>query len=384
MPTRKNHARGFTMVELLISMALGLIVLGVAVQLYVSALNATWTVSQRASMQEDVRASANIMVKDLSMAGAGFPAPGGVIGLASGTGTFPAYGCDIVGACHLGVGNNAAVNFPGKQLFAVIPGFGTGIVIPPNVTPSDTITVAYTDSAPLYLNCYNVTSIANANTVVFTMPVVPNAGCTSPPLPAYPPAPLNSPAPLGLSAGDLVWFRNAGTTAIGEVTAAPVGANPYTVTFANADTMQLNQNAATSADLNQMLYTPGPPAVGLPPGPAYRIWLVTYYLDRDPVTATPRLMRQVSGHQPMPVAENVVGLNFSYDTYDQNGVLHTRVKTLAAWGALGANPNTMVQKINIENLTIRSPLQGTKGFQSLNLNTSVSLRNLSWANNPWQ
>jgi hypothetical protein len=44
----------------------------------------------------------------------------------------------------------------------------------------------------------------------------------------------------------------------------------------------------------------------------------------------------------------------------------------------------MVQKVNIENLTIRSPLQGTKGFQSLNLNTSISLRNLSWANNPWQ
>src|ERR1700686_2678486 len=207
MPTSKNHARGVTLIELLVSMALGLGGLGVAVELYVSPRNATWTVSQRAAMQEDVRASSNIMVKDLSMAGAGFPAPGGVIGLASGTGTSPAYGCDIVGACHLGLGNNAAVNFPGKQLFAVIPGFGTGFTIPPNVTPSDTITVAYTDSAPLYLNCYNITSIPNANTVVFTMPVVPNAGCSSPPLPAYPPPPLNSPAPLGLSAGDLIWFR---------------------------------------------------------------------------------------------------------------------------------------------------------------------------------
>ncbi len=384
MHMRTNQTRGFSLAELLIAMAVGLIVLGAAVQLYSTGVNATFNVSQRAQMQEDVRAASDVIVRDLSMAAAGFPTPSGLIGLATGTATSPAYGCDVTGACHLGPGNNAAINFPNRNLFGVIPGFGAGITIPPSATPTDTITVAYTDGAPLYLNCYNVTSInAVPNQVVFTAPAVPLAGCSSPPLVAYPPPPLNSPAPLGLSAGDLVWFQNSKKMAIGEVTTAPSGNGPYVVTFANADTMQMNQNAATSGDMAQMTYNPGPPVVGFAPGPAYRIWLITYYLDTDPVSGTPRLMRQVSGHQPMPVAENVVGMNFSYDTYNTAGVLTTQVNNLAAWGALGPNPNTLVQKINI-NLTIRSPLKGTQSYQSLNLSTSVSVRNLSFASNPWQ
>src|SRR5256885_2156516 len=44
---------GFSLLEMTIAMALGLMVLGAAVQLYSKAMGATWIVSQRAEMQQD-------------------------------------------------------------------------------------------------------------------------------------------------------------------------------------------------------------------------------------------------------------------------------------------------------------------------------------------
>ncbi len=64
---------GFSLLEMTIAMALGTLVLGAAVQLYSQGVAATWTVQQRAEMQQDFRAASNMMLKDLSLAGAGLP-----------------------------------------------------------------------------------------------------------------------------------------------------------------------------------------------------------------------------------------------------------------------------------------------------------------------
>ena len=45
--------------------------LGAAVQIYIQGVGATWTVTQRAEMQQDFRAASNMLTKDLSLAGAG-------------------------------------------------------------------------------------------------------------------------------------------------------------------------------------------------------------------------------------------------------------------------------------------------------------------------
>lgn len=63
--------------EALLAMGLGLAMIGAAVQLFSKSLDATYLVSQRAEMQQDVRAAENILVKDIGLAGAGLP-PGGV------------------------------------------------------------------------------------------------------------------------------------------------------------------------------------------------------------------------------------------------------------------------------------------------------------------
>src|SRR5260221_7261183 len=84
-------ARGFSLLEMAIAMALGTIVLGAAVQLYSQGVAATWTVTQRAELQQDFRAASNMLTRDLSLAGAGLrncpanPLPAG---------TTPVYGCD--------------------------------------------------------------------------------------------------------------------------------------------------------------------------------------------------------------------------------------------------------------------------------------------------
>jgi hypothetical protein len=170
-------------------------------------------------------------------------------------------------------------------------------------------------------------------------------------------------------------------------TAAANGGGVYTVTFLNGDPLNLNQSAAASGDLAQMAVIP--PALPPPTTTATRIFVSSYYLWMlpDPLgvgPGVPTLMRQVSGHTPVPVSENVVDLQFTYDTYNANGTL------LNATGdggySLGISFN-LIRKINIVHLTMRSQLAGarsglmtTSGYQAFDTQTSISARNLSYQN----
>src|SRR5580692_12837534 len=89
--TSANSSRGFTLIELLVSLAVGTIVVGAAVKLFSQGVNATFVVSQRAEMQQDLRATTDLLNKDISLAGAGLPAGTG-IALPTGTGVRPIYG----------------------------------------------------------------------------------------------------------------------------------------------------------------------------------------------------------------------------------------------------------------------------------------------------
>ena len=73
---------GYSLLEMTVSIALGSVVLAAAVQIYIQGVNATWTTTQRAELQQDFRAASNILTKDLSLAGAGLT-PGAAIALPS-------------------------------------------------------------------------------------------------------------------------------------------------------------------------------------------------------------------------------------------------------------------------------------------------------------
>ena len=62
--------------ELLIAMALGLIVLAATTQLFKSGMDASVLVTQSSEMQQNVRATLNLIAKDVSMAGSGLPSGG--------------------------------------------------------------------------------------------------------------------------------------------------------------------------------------------------------------------------------------------------------------------------------------------------------------------
>src|ERR1017187_9635383 len=126
-----TRERGFSLLEMMVSLALGAVVLSAAGQIYIKSVSATWTVAQRAEMQQDFRATSNMLTRDLSLAGAGL-GNGAAIALPNAT-THPVYGCDQSTTCHLGLTNGAAGTFPTQSgapfLYGLTPGYNGGPTI---------------------------------------------------------------------------------------------------------------------------------------------------------------------------------------------------------------------------------------------------------------
>src|ERR1700758_506562 len=179
MKTERKNGHGFTLLELMVSMALGLIVMAAMASLFKTALNSTMLVTQRAETQQNMRAAIDLMVKDISMAGAGLPSGG--IQLPDGAGSSTSkYGCDQAGTCHVPTYTYP----PGNYMYGIIPGFSNGVegnaVIPAAPAPviNDSITSIYADyNFPLWE--YNITFVAGSNGGAITL--TPN--------PIYSPAP---------------------------------------------------------------------------------------------------------------------------------------------------------------------------------------------------
>lgn len=379
----RNSDRGYSLVELLIALTLGLLVLGTAVQLFSRAMDATWIVSQRAELQQDARAASNLLTKDLSLAGAGIPTGG--VGLVSGGAVLrPRFGCDYTGKCYLGPLNANGVPYPQQVVsaktlnysFGVIPGWKSGITINAGAGATDTVTIIYADTAFLLADYHVMANDSNGNSITFTLPA---------PAPNPLDQAVNNPG-VGLQQGDLVLFTTtAGGAAIAEVTAPlGAGAGPYTVAFATGSSLLFNQNGGTSGNIQNAILG----GAALAPGNvgkdltntmgaiASRIWVITYYLDNT--NCTPQcLMRQVNARLPVPVAENVADLRLTYDTYDDNGNLLNATGD-GGMSAVPAISPGMIRRINLAHLTFRSQLPGQRGYQSMDMQTSISARNMSF------
>ena len=364
------RASGFTLLEMMIALTLGLIVIGSAVQLFSKGMELTFLVSQRAEMQQNGRAAVGLLAKDISLAGAGLPTGG--VALPTGTATAPIYGCDQV-RCYVSGVTPAGVAYPNRQLYGVLPGDGFGIPMTAGGTNTDIISVAYSDpSSPLSLG-YTITAFGANGTSITVAPPVP---MPNPPVPT-----LQDPA-VGIKVGDLILVTNNGLPAVGEVT----GILGNQINFADLDRLNINQSTAPGGNMkticNPCGAVPPPPA---PPPTATRILVITYYLDIPPgpdglrFTADdlpPRLMRQVNGQTAVPVADQIGDLQFSYDIFDDT--LGTDTSNLADAGmSIGKSPN-QIRKVNIVSMTTRSSMHGKVGYQGLDLATSVSVRDMSF------
>jgi prepilin-type N-terminal cleavage/methylation domain-containing protein len=354
MMETKNTGRGFTLLELVIAMSLGLIVLAGAASLFRTGMNSAFLVAQRAETQQNMRAAIDLMTKDINQAGAGLPSGG--IQLPTGAGSSASkYGCDQGGTCYV-----PAFNYPNNNyLYGIIPGWSNGVqgnaVIPASVgNRNDSITVIYADyNFPLWE--YNVSAIA-ANGGAIT--VAPNA--------IYNPAPPAITSPGGIQVGDLILLNNSLGTAVGEVT----GLSPTTITFADLDALNINQSGAATNNIEAIS------GAGANTTAIYRLFAITYYLTVPANGQLPRLMRQVNGLAPVPVADNIINLQFAYDVYNS---------TTSALDANQANPlgvaesPNLIQKVNIWVMGQSMTANGNKS-QSMYLATSMSARNMAFRN----
>jgi prepilin-type N-terminal cleavage/methylation domain-containing protein len=350
----RQNSKGFTLLELLVAMALGLLVMAAMASLFKTGLDSMMLITQRAETQQNMRAAIDLMVKDISMAGAGLPAGG--IQLPSGAGANASkFGCDQGGTCHV-----PGFTYPNNNyMYGIIPGFSNGVennaviaAAPPPVI-NDSITVIYVDyNFPLWEYDVTFPNPGNGHAIA----LVPN--------PSFMPAPPLINSPGGIQAGDLVMLSNSLGTAIGEVT----DLNPGGITFSDLDALNMNQNGAAFNNIKAISNGANTTA--------YRLFAVTYYLTVPGNGESPRLMRQVNGLAPVPVADNIINLQFAYDTYNsQNAGLDANQPNPIG---VGESPN-LIQKVNIVVMG-QSLLNEGNRSQNMYLATSVSARNMAFRN----
>jgi hypothetical protein len=168
-------------------------------------------------------------------------------------------------------------------------------------------------------------------------------------------------------------------TAVGEVSAvSPLATTGATVTFTNGDPLNINQTGATN-NMKQIV----PPGSPIAPGPipqpitVVRLLVVTYYVEVPAIAGTtPRLMRQVNGNAPQPVADNIIDMQFSYDMCDPaNAVACAAIRDPLA---VNLSPGS-IHKVNIQLMT-QSLASNSRNTQNMQLSTSVSARNLNYRN----
>lgn len=354
----QNRALGFSLLELMVAMAVGLIVMAAMASLFKTGMDSTMLVTQRAETQQNMRAAIDLMAKDISMAGAGLPSGG--IQLPNGAGSsISKFGCDQAGVCH-----TPANAYPaGNYMYGILPGFNNGveanavITAAPAPAINDSITVIYCDyNFPMWEFNLKFTSATSG----VNMTVAAN--------PAYNPAPPAVTSAGGIQAGDLIMISGGSLTAVGEVT----NVTATTMTFANLDPLNINQDAAAAGNLKAIAAAVGTGTAVT----AYRLYAVTYYITVPAAGQTPRLMRQVNGLTPVPVADDIINLQFAFDTY--NSVNNALDANQANPIGVGESPNN-IQKVNILTMGQSIITNGNKA-QNMYLATSVSARNMAFRN----
>jgi len=370
-----NHRKtkkGFSFVELLVTIAIMVIVLGSAAAVLKKASDTSTIAFQRAEMQANARVAINSLARDLSQAGAG-----SAVGFPFGGVTLPAGA--IVPFAQDAAGNNWLFNNTfGGTLNAVTPAPNDGPTI--DGVNTDGITLVYLDQALL--------GVANENWGTTPLDsVTPSGANASTSTDLIPP--LHDPL-YGLNVGDLVILSNKNGAALGQVTNL---SGPLGIEFANSAPLGVNKPSAAFGNIASIL-------TGNPPTFMSRIFVISYFIQQldangAPIppatqgTANPnavdyRLMRMVDGQAPVPVAEHIVNLKFSYDLMI-SGTESSANPTAAIVVAGTPVPSYGSIRNVYVSVTSRSPRvinrsAGGNGYTYSTMFTNISPRNLSFTN----
>jgi prepilin-type N-terminal cleavage/methylation domain-containing protein len=303
--------KGFSLIELMVSMGIVVTVVAIATGSLMQAEHATTAVAYMANTQENLRAGMHFMVRDLMQAGEGIPQGGislpytgtttAVIrpGLAA-AGSFPA-GYTTAPAITPGWKAGQLATSLNPATGATLTGVNTDII---NIIYADNI---LQDTAQHYLYSYPVVQPAPSTPVcagtinASGASVTLDAGCFIMPGATNP-----------ITTGNLIMFHNQNGTALEYVTSVA----GQTINFSAGDPAGLNQTGKTFGTVANLATAPGV----FPPTIVTRVWMVTYYIDATN-PQDPQLIRQVNYpnypagapvNPPMAIADDIENLAFSY------------------------------------------------------------------------
>ena len=428
-PTAARQA-GYTMAEVLVATALSGVILAGAVYMFGQSVDISTIATLRGDMQQNARVAINLIFRDLLVAGTGLPAGGVQLPYGAGILT-PQLGCDQASGCWVnpgGTGLNTSttpLNFTQtvngattSWMYWINPQDGQGPQIAqPNTplgssvdhdpwpatsgaivtVPTDVITIVYKDNNyPVNWNpsggaCGGSGTCASGGPLnQFAVTSISITG--SPTTVTFDPGTNPSPydAAYGLNAGDVLFFNNSNGTAVATVTNAPTN---NTITLGTT---------GDSLNFNTVMYpSGGTPALGIgglssiqnmvagvpqgtfPATTAFRLIVVTYFIDNY-TYAYPRLMRQVNGLTPTPVAQNIENLQFSYDIFDTvsnticPNVANPYLPPSSCSTTTQYSPN-QISKVNIF-VQARSASQRlvNRGYSRISMISAVTPRNLDF------
>jgi prepilin-type N-terminal cleavage/methylation domain-containing protein len=373
-----KRQKGFSLLELLVSMAIVVAVVSTAIGALLQAEHATQLVGYEANMQEGLRAGMHFLVRDLTQAGEGIPQGGielpyTVTSSVNRPGTGTIFSTIYLPAITPGSQIGALATTINPTNNAVLTGIPTDII---NILYADNV---LQDTAGNYLYSYPVVQAAPSVPVCAGTidpagaSVTLATGCFKMPGVANP-----------ITAGNLIMFHNQNGTALEYVTSVA----GQQINFAAGDPAKLNQTGDTFGTVAALATTPG----NFPPTSITRVWLVTYYINvANPLD--PQLMRQVNYpgypaaapvNPPQAVADDIENLGFSYDITSSTDPAGTYAD------GPGNTPQPILpdtpDQIRAVNVFLASRSEqiykstNTPTFLRNNLSTQVSIRSLSFTN----
>lgn len=378
---------GFTLVEMMVAMAVALIALAATVAAFRDSANTNQRVSLKSDISDNLRAGMNFIQQDLIQAGTGIPVGGIAIPNSGASGSGCASGVSAVNRPALVAGS---LTFPicNTTLPAVEPGDGLGNTInspdATSLTPTDLISMMYVDNTlglddkPINQTPFATdpgcagTINASGDTVFFdnTTMVGGKVHCTD----------LGA-ANIPVNPGDLILFTNVNGNALQTVT----NVSGQTLTFASGlgagDAYNLNGTGKPAGTLIQLQnYTTSAAGVRTylgtyPPTTASRIWMISYYLDDTTDPGRVRLMRRTNFNPAVVVGETIENLQFTYSYVSGGTVLANQSSVPATYS------ENQIRNVSVY-LGARSDnalnTAGNSAYMRNSIQTQVCLRSLSY------
>jgi len=388
---KKRKLAGFTLIELMIAMAVTMILLYAAVMAFRDASLTNQLVTQNSDMADNLRTGLNLIQTDLQQAGSGIPTGGIPLPFTSNNsttspcGTTPALvrpklnGLTTFPPCN----STLPAVEPGNAMgpFITAPDASTGL--PTNQSSyTDEITVVYADNLGLDARPINAQATTNPA----------NPGCPNGKLSlsgttltaVFDGTTLNSQGNyncvnflkngITVNVGDLIMFSNS----YGEALLAVTNVNGQTLTFAKGDSFGLNGRTENGGTINYLQANGcGGTNTCFANTSATRVWMVSYYLDNTSSPPYIRLVRRVGLNPATPVGETLENLQFTYNFVDGNGNPANQATVPAG------DSESQIMLVNVF-LGARSSYQVHEGIHTFysrdNLMTQVSIRSNAYTN----